>query len=115
MNAFIKLSALATAAALISISAQAQTAPATRADVQAELTRAQAAGELDRGQSEIGGPALRTVNTYKTRAEVQAELARARANGEMDFAYAEVNGGQLPQRGSVSASDLRLADKKSAK
>jgi len=63
--------------------------PLTRAQVQAELAQARAAGQLDfagsqypvflpaNGQSSVPG---------KTRAEVQAELAKARAAGELDFA-----------------------------
>ena len=97
MNSFVKISALALSGALVGISAQAQT--------------------LDNASAEVYGVVLPVVNfkstataasTGLTRAEVTAELQRARANGELDFASAEING-VVPQRGSVSASDLRLA------
>ena len=99
MNSFLKISALACATALICVSVQAQ--------------------QVDNAQAEIGIPMTPIVLAAPaaapaglTRAAVSAEMQRARAAGEMDFAYAEVNGGVLPQRGSVTASDVRQAKAK---
>lgn len=98
MNAILKISAVALTASLVGFSAQAQ--------------------NLDNASKEVFGGVELPVVTLKakaatpvagtSRSDVQAELARARAAGELDFAYAEVNG-SLPQRGSVTASDLRVA------
>lgn len=105
MNSLLKLSALAAAAVLVGVSAQAQSL------------------QQDNAQAELGGAAVTPIVLKAklpayiglTRAAVTAEVARARAAGEMDFAAAEVNGGVVPQRGSVSASELRLAAGRDAK
>lgn len=52
MKNYLTISVLATAAALVSLSAQAQTAPLTRAQVAAELAQARASGALERMASE---------------------------------------------------------------
>jgi hypothetical protein len=57
----------------------------TRAEVQAEVARARAAGELDVAYSEYPVVAVSSA-PGKTRAEVKAELAAARASGQLDFA-----------------------------
>jgi hypothetical protein len=54
----------------------------TRAEVQAELARARANGEL-LSDAQIEQQPFGTMASTLTRAEVQAELARARANGEL--------------------------------
>ncbi|RZU00726.1 hypothetical protein [Rivibacter subsaxonicus] len=96
MKSYLVLSALAASAVLLSLPAEAQTATMSNAE------------------SEIYGPSVPANVTAKPasssvgRAAVTAELARARNAGEMDFAYAELNG-TLPQRGQVSASEMRIA------
>jgi hypothetical protein len=106
---FTTLTAVASifaAAALASMPALADTIPAaTRAEVRAELARAQAAGELEpaaRWGVQTAAPVARTSNAQiaapqgktaqpveaksgLTRAEVRAELERARANGEVQL------------------------------
>lgn len=52
MKSFLSLGTIAIAAALVSVAAQAE--PLTRAEVQAELLRARAAGELDFPSREFG-------------------------------------------------------------
>ena len=52
MKSFLSLSSIAIAAALASVAAQAE--PLTRAEVQAELVRARATGELDFPAREFG-------------------------------------------------------------
>ena len=97
MKSYLLLSALAASAALFGAPAQAQSTSMSNAD------------------REIYGPAAPADVSLKSaphsRAAVTAELARARSAGEMDFAYAELNG-SLPQRGTVSADELRLAKAK---
>jgi hypothetical protein len=98
MKSYLLLSALAASAALIGANAQAQSTP------------------LSNAEREIYGPAAPANVAAKpvaphSRAAVTAELARARSAGEMDFAYAELNGA-LPQRGSVSVDEMRLARSK---
>ncbi|MBA3598967.1 MAG: DUF4148 domain-containing protein [Methylibium sp.] len=113
MKSYFTIAALSAFAALVSLSAQAQTAPMTRAQVSAELAAARYSGALEHVPSEGFGlptpavqevapanapaaaaaqPEAPTSQSGLTRAEVRAELARARAAGEMDFAAAEVNG-----------------------
>lgn len=104
MNTFLKISVIAVSAALIGVSAQAQTAS-------------------DNASNEVYGPAapaavsvastkaLPVYNTGLTRAEVRDEQARAWAAGELDYAQAEING-VMPQRGSVEAGKLRMAARK---
>ncbi len=113
MKSYFTIAALSAFAALVSLAAQAQTAPMTRAQVSAELAAARSSGALERVASEGFGlptpvvreaapanapaaaaaqPQAPTSQSGLTRAEVRAELARARAAGEMDFAAAEVNG-----------------------
>ncbi len=84
MKSYFTIAALSAFAALVSLSAQAQTAPMTRAQVSAAPANAPAAAAAQ--------PQAPTSQSGLTRAEVRAELARARAAGEMDFAAAEVNG-----------------------
>jgi hypothetical protein len=55
----------------------------SREQVQAELQRARATGEIARVDSESYSPSVRSVASTKTRAEVVAELERARASGEL--------------------------------
>lgn len=97
MKSYLLLSALAASAALLGTAAQAQSTTMSNAD------------------REIYGPATPADVAQKSaphsRVAVTAELARARSAGEMDFAYAELNGA-LPQRGTVSADELRLAKAK---
>jgi hypothetical protein len=97
MKSYLLLSALAASAALFGTAAQAQSTTMSNAD------------------REIYGPSTLPDVSAKpaqhSRVAVTAELARARSAGEMDFAYAELNG-TLPQRGSVSADELRLAKAK---
>lgn len=109
MKAVITIVAAA-AAAFVSLAAQAQstTQPLTRAQVQAELSRARAAGEMDFAAQELNGasatvkraapttaqspapsPAVEAPKAAEktsglTRAQVQAELARARKSGELE-------------------------------
>jgi pyruvate/2-oxoglutarate dehydrogenase complex dihydrolipoamide acyltransferase (E2) component len=112
MKNYLTITTLAATAALFTLSAQAQTQPLTRADVNAQLEQARSSGALERMASEGFGlptPVMRSAAPVEappaaavqpeapkaqglTRAEVRAELARARAAGEMDFAAAEVNG-----------------------
>lgn len=101
MNAILKLSAVALTAGLVGFSAQAQS------NVLQEVHGGIELPVLTLKASKASAPVAGL-----TRGEVQAELARARTAGELDFAYAEVNG-SLPQRGSVSASELRLAARNS--
>jgi hypothetical protein len=98
MKSYLLLSALAASAALFGTGVQAQSTTMSNAE------------------REIYGPAAPADVAAKpvgahSRAAVTAELARARSAGEMDFAYAELNGA-LPQRGTVSADELRLAKAK---
>lgn len=104
MKAVITIVAAA-AAAFVSLAAQAQssTQPLTRAQVQAELSRARAAGEMDFAAQEINGPtatvkravpataqtpAVESPKADKTggvtREQVKAELQRARKSGELE-------------------------------
>lgn len=117
MKSYLTVSALAATAALVCVSAQAQTSPLTRAQVSAELQQARASGELEATASEgFGLPVAveRRVTPVSdaplqapqaqggvTREQVRAELQRARAAGEMDFAAAEVYGTSPYQPRSV--------------
>ncbi len=101
MNTILKFSAIALTASLVGFSAQA------RDNASIEVN-----GGIDLPVVTLKAPKATASVAGVTRSEVQAELARARAAGELDFAYAEVNG-SLPQRGSVTASDLRLAARSS--
>lgn len=107
-TALTAVAALFAAAALASMPVQADTIPAskTRAEVKAELQRAQAAGELEAGHrwgvdvpAAVRAKKVDVVNPAKadkavektsglTRDEVRAELIRARANGEVHTGYA---------------------------
>ena len=60
--------------------AVAQEAPKTRAQVQAELVAARAAGQLDHGALEAGLPQA-VVKSSKTRSQVKAEFIEAREAG----------------------------------
>lgn len=97
MKSYLLLSALAASAALFGTGVQAQSTTMSNAD------------------REIYGPAapanVLVKSPTSSRVAVSAELARARSAGEMDFAYAELNG-VLPQRGTVSAEEMRLANAK---
>lgn len=55
----------------------------TRAEVQAELARARAAGELRPWNDEVGFPRVADTPSAVTRAEVKAQLAAARNSGEL--------------------------------
>lgn len=55
----------------------------SRAEVQAELARARAAGEVNQPGEAYSLFRANEVKSTTTRAEVLAELARARANGEI--------------------------------
>ncbi|HWP20348.1 MAG TPA: DUF4148 domain-containing protein [Burkholderiaceae bacterium] len=89
-------SALVATATLVSFGAQAQEATEipefnlpstqTRAQVAAELRRAQANGEMQAFQEGYIQPA----ESARTRAQVVAELRRAQANGEFAMLNAEV-------------------------
>jgi hypothetical protein len=105
MNAFIKITALSIAAALVGVSAQA-----------AEFER------IDAAAMEIqGGPIAPPVIRMQTKAErlvdtsraaVKAEQARAWAAGDLDHAYVDVYGTALPN-GTVKAGNLRMVTRNS--
>jgi hypothetical protein len=125
---------LAAALAAASLGAVAQTvAPLSRADVNAELQRARASGEMERSMSESFGlvwlqdrhrpgtneqPATAAKpkqptktgaqkHSELTREQVRAELIRARQAGELDHASIEVNVPQLagPARPALLAGN----------
>lgn len=62
----------------------------TRAEVQAEVLRARAAGELDITEADFPFAPPSAKSTV-TRAEVRAETIRARAAGELDITEASPN------------------------
>jgi hypothetical protein len=56
----------------------------SRAEVQAEVAKAAAAGELDTAGEITSYPNMASVPSTRSRAEVKAELARAAAAGELN-------------------------------
>jgi len=94
--------------------------PLTRAQVQAELAQARAAGQLDFAGSQYPvflpsnaqSSAAGTAANGKTRAEVQAELAKARAAGELDFAGSQYPVFTVSNTAGKSRAEVRaeLAD-----
>jgi len=85
---------LAAAVSLFTVAAAAMASEATqwnppaghlsRAEVKAELLRAEANGEVARGEAYDGYDYSDTRQSTVTRAEVKQELARAIANGELE-------------------------------
>ena len=55
----------------------------TRAEVQAEVIQARAAGQLDTNDATF--PVIPAVASTLTRAQVQAQVLQARAAGQLDF------------------------------
>lgn len=122
MKAVITIVAAA-AAAFVSLAAQAQSTsqPLTRAQVQAELARARAAGELDYAAQEAYGPAAivkraapttaqtpaaespKVEKTGLTREQVKAELARARKSGELEAQVLATYGLEAPAKAQATA------------
>jgi hypothetical protein len=90
--------------------------PLTRAQVQAELAQARAAGQLDFAGSQypvfLPSNAQSSAVPSKTRAEVQAELAKARAAGELDFAGSQYPVFTVSNAAGKSRAEVRaeLAD-----
>src|SRR5262245_20122243 len=85
-QAAVAVSLLATAAAAMAVEATQWNPPSgrlPRAEVKAELARAQSSGELDGPGEAYAGFQVHTQSTL-ARSDVKTELAQARANGELE-------------------------------
>lgn len=94
-----KLSQITVAAAVALLFAGAASAQTTRADVVAELAKAQASGELAAQRAGSDGLSyLQPVSTksVKTEAQVAAELQAARKSGELAALQAQQAGAPQP-------------------
>lgn len=91
MKSFLSLSSIAIAAALVSVAAQAE--PLTRAEVQAELIRARAAGELDFPSREFGlaliAPKKAPSQAAADTSAVKKEPVRAQTSSDVQTARAQ--------------------------
>lgn len=102
---------IASAALLLAAGAALAEPVKTRADVQAEVQQARAAGALDQTEATLGNPPV-VQTAGLTREQVRAEVVAARAAGTLDTSEADYVPGW--NRAKAAKVDARLAAKSGA-
>ncbi|MGV7211237.1 DUF4148 domain-containing protein [Oxalobacteraceae bacterium A2-2] len=101
---------IASAAMLLAAGAALAEPVKTRAEVQAEVQQARAAGALDQTEATLNPPVVQTAGL--TRAQVRAEVVAARAAGTLDTSEADYVTGW--NRAKAAKVDAQLAAKSGA-